>query len=71
MGVCKKCRSYGASQDRFGKFVKINYRGKQSYGTALGGYVSLIARIVISCIALGQVWACFFDIENIESEDYK
>ena len=71
MGLCKKCRSFGASQDKFGKFVKINYRGKQTYGTALGGYVSLIARIAIFLIAMGQVWACFFDVKNNESEDYR
>ena len=62
-----KCRAFGASQDQFGKFVKINYMGKQNYGTAIGGYVSLCARFLILALAFCQIWACFYQIKNIES----
>ena len=42
--------------------------GKANYGTAIGGYVSLTARIVILTFAALQIWACFFFIKNYEQE---
>ena len=44
MSILKKCREFGRAHDNFGNSVHINYRGKATYGTALGGYVSLLAR---------------------------
>ena len=63
-----KCINFGAGQDRMGKNVNINYKGKASYGTAVGGYVSLCARTMILILALGQIWACFFRVKFIENE---
>ena len=40
--------------------------GKQSYGTAIGGYVSIIARYTILALAIGQIWACFYEVKNYE-----
>ena len=59
MSILKMCRKFGRAQDNFGKRVQINYRGKMTYGTALGGYISLLARIIIWTMALGEIWACF------------
>ena len=50
--------------------VKINYRGSNFYGTALGGYISLCARILILSLASGQIWACFFAVSNTENESH-
>lgn len=67
----KKCREFGRSQDNFGKRVQINYRGKMTYGTALGGFISFCARMTIWFIAAAQLWACFFDSKYVESVIYK
>ena len=69
MGKCQKSfRNYGSSHDNFGKYVKLTYRKKKTYGTALGGYMSLMARIVIITIAIGQIYACFFEPKYVETE---
>ena len=51
-----------------GKKVTINYKGKAAYGTAVGGYVSLCARLLILVLALGQIWACYFKVKYAENE---
>ena len=48
-----KCINFGAGQDKMGKNVTIHYKGKPSYGTAIGGYVSLCARVAIVILAFG------------------
>ena len=54
--------------DQMGQKVTINYKGKMSYGTAVGGYVSLCARLVLLTLALGQIWACYFRVKYSENE---
>lgn len=49
MTFMQKCRDFGRSRNAFGKQVQIKY----SSGTAIGGYVSLCASILISILALG------------------
>ena len=61
-----KCSKFGESQDQFGNQVRITYKGGTNYGTAVGGYVSLTARILIWGLALCQIWACFFKVSNFE-----
>ena len=61
-----KCASFGIANDEFGKHVQINYKGRTYYGTAIGGYVSLLISLVTWTLALGQIWACFFSILNYE-----
>ena len=68
MPVGKKCINFGVGQDKMGKRVTINYKGKASYGTAVGGYVSLCARSLILVLALGQIWACYFKVKYSENE---
>ena len=64
----KKCRKFGRSQDNFGKRVQINYRGSMTYGTALGGYISLFVRLTIWVIALAQIWAVFYEPKYVETK---
>ena len=59
-----KCRSFGANQDKFGKRVQMNYMGKTFYGTALGGYISLTAAILIQAIAYLSIAEAFLNIKN-------
>ena len=63
-----KCINFGAGQDKMGKNVTIHYKGKASYGTAVGGYVSLCVRFLILILAVGQIWACFFRVKYYENE---
>ena len=63
-----KCINFGAAQDKMGKNVTIHYKGKPSYGTAIGGYVSLCARLVIFILAFGEWWACFAQVKYYENE---
>ena len=60
MGIKKLFRAFGRNNDKFGKAVQVNYRGKKTYGTTFGGYVSLCARLLIAVVGIGQIWACFF-----------
>ena len=55
-----RCAKFGISQDQFGHKVQIFFKGSATYGTVVGGYVSLFAGLVIWMLALGQIWACFF-----------
>ena len=70
MGIKKMFRSFGRSNDKFGKVVQINYRGNKTYGTTFGGYISLCARIFILALGIGQIWACFFSRKYYENEAY-
>ena len=67
MAKCGTCRHFGANNDKFGKQVRIHYRDKVNYGTAFGGWLSIIARLMILTLAFGQVYACFFDIKYYET----
>ena len=60
MPLGDECVSFGADRDKMSKNVALSYKGKGSYGTAVGGYVSLCASSLILILAFGQIWACFF-----------
>ena len=36
------------------------YRGSGRYGTAVGGYISMAARIFIWTVAALEIYTCFF-----------
>ena len=45
-------------KDRFGHFAQFNYRGKQGYGTPIGGICSLLISVsvfLVVCTQLGAV----------------
>ena len=62
MTFLEKCRDFGRSRNNFGKQVQIKY----SFGTSLGGYISLIASLTIWVIALGQLMVCFLKPSTFE-----
>ena len=64
-----KCRSFGANRDKFGKRVQLNYMGKAFYGTALGGYISFIATILIQVIAYLSIAEAFLDVKNYYTQE--
>ena len=39
-----------------------------TYGTALGGYISLFVRLTIWVIALAQIWAVFYEPKYVETK---
>ena len=59
------CGKFGKSQDKLGMPVGFGYRGSPEYGTILGGYVSICARIFILVLATMQIYSCFTDPYNI------
>ena len=62
MTFLEKCRDFGRSRNNFGKQVQIKY----SFGTSLGGYISLLASLSIWVIALGQLIECFLSPSTFE-----
>jgi hypothetical protein len=53
-----KCVAFGQSQDQLGQPFNFAFRGAGSYGTALGGYVSLFARIFIWTASIMEIYFC-------------
>ncbi len=47
------------------------YKGSGQYGTAVGGYVSMTARIIIWLLALGEIYACFFVPDDSQNLAFK
>ncbi len=43
-----------------GKQISFTYKGSDTHGTAVGGYVSMIVSIIIWVLALGEIYACFW-----------
>ncbi len=70
MSFRRKFKEFGRNRDNFGKAAQIGYRGKTTYGTTFGGYVSFIVRIFLLSIAMAQIYACFFDVKHVENERY-
>ena len=54
------CTKWGQTRDLLGKSVSFMYRGSGRYGTAVGGYISMAARIFIWTVAALEIYTCFF-----------
>ena len=62
-----KCARFGEGYDLLGKSVQFNYKRGPRYGTALGGYCSLAARLFIWFLAAVEIYSCFSSPLYIES----
>jgi hypothetical protein len=51
-----KCVAFGQQQDQLGQPFNFAFRGSGTFGTALGGYVSLIVRIFIWTVAIMELF---------------
>ncbi len=51
-----------ASWDSFGSWAKFNYRGESGFGTAAGGFCSLVVTIVSAFFIIVQLYSFFFDV---------
>jgi len=65
--MTNKCVKFGQGQDLLGKQVQLNYKGGAKYGTSLGGYCSLLARLLIWMLAAVEIWSCLTEPINIEA----
>ena len=54
-------RNFLKSQDQFGSTVNLNYRGMPSYGTLLGGCISLMTTTFFTVFIIFQVFAWIFE----------
>ena len=61
------CSAFGQARDLLGKQVSFMYKGSGKYGTAVGGYVSMSARIIVWTLALLELYACFFNPASSET----
>lgn len=52
--------TYFASWDAFGSWAKFNYRGESGFGTAWGGFCSLIITILTSFFIILQLYSFVF-----------
>ena len=57
--MTSSCSKFGQRQDQLGKQVTFNYKDGPKYGTAIGGYCSLVARIIILTLATLEIWSTF------------
>jgi len=55
-----KCVAYGQQSDKLGQPFNIPYKGSSSYGTALGGYVSIVVSIFIWAVSGLEIYKCFY-----------
>ena len=60
-----KCVAYGQQSDKLGQPFNIPYKGSSSFGTALGGYVSLVASIFIWGVSILEIYKCFYSPSTI------
>ncbi len=52
------CTTFGQRHDSLGQSFNFAFRGSTTFGTAVGGYISIAVAIFIWIVALAEIYFC-------------